>query len=239
MNVREKVASTRYDALADAIRERIAVGTYPKGSKIPSESEFMEDTGLSRSTVRRALDVLVDEGLITKERGRGAFVAHTPPTDDSALMFHSFTSSMESQGERVSTRTVDATTEKAEGGIAKFLNVPAGTDLVKLVRLRYLNDEPLYLETTYLPAEFQTILSADLDGSLYALLRRTFNRAPAHGHKTFEVCFATQNESFLLNVARDTALMLITDYVLDTQDRPLHVSKRVVRTDLAKYTEPI
>lgn len=61
----------------------------------------------------------------------------------------------------------------------------------------------------------------------------------ANPHKTFEVCFAKQNEAFLLDVPRDAALMLITDYVYDADGEPLHVSKRIQRTDRAKYVEPI
>ena len=53
------------------------------------------------------------------------------------------------------------------------------------------------------------------------------------------MCYASQNEAFLLNVEREQALILITDYVYDTDGRPLHVSKRIQRTDRAKYTEPI
>ena len=114
-----------------------------------------------------------------------------------------------------------------------------GSKLVKLVRLRYLDDAPLCLETTYLPPSFGALIDRDINGSLYATLRQEFHRAPAQGHKTFEVCYASQNEAFLLNVERGQALILITDYVYDTDGRPLHVSKRIQRTDRAKYTEPI
>ena len=101
------------------------------------------------------------------------------------------------------------------------------------------HDVPLCLETTYLPPSFETLIDRDINGSLYATLRQEFHRAPAQGHKTFEVCYASQNEAFLLNVERGQALILITDYVYDTDGRPLHVSKRIQRTDRAKYTEPI
>ena len=97
----------------------------------------------------------------------------------------------------------------------------------------------LCLETTYLPPSFEALIDRDINGSLYATLRQEFHRAPAQGHKTFEVCYASQNEAFLLNVGRGQALILITDYVYDTDGRPLHVSKRIQRTDRAKYTEPI
>ena len=146
---------------------------------------------------------------------------------------------MEHSGGKAATRTVDACMARAAGAIAKFFDMEPGSPLVKLVRMRYLDDAPLCLETTYLMPEFSSLIDEDLDGSLYKLLQEKFHRAPGQGHKSFEVCFAKQNEAFLLDVPRDTALMLITDYVHDAEGEPLHVSKRVQRTDRAKYIEPI
>ena len=162
-----------------------------------------------------------------------------PPLHENNLVFSSYTKQVEGQGMKPTTRTVDSGFAKAAGSIAKFFDAAVGSKLVKLVRLRYLDDVPLCLETTYLPPSFETLIDRDINGSLYATLRQEFHRAPAQGHKTFEVCYASQNEAFLLNVERGQALILITDYVYDTDGRPLHVSKRIQRTDRAKYTEPI
>ena len=219
--------------------DRIAAGIYACGDKLPSEMELMGESGLSRSTVRHALKVLVDEGLVRTERGRGAFVADTPALHENNLVFSSYTKQVEGQGMKPTTRTVDSGFAKAMGSVAKFFDASVGSKLVKLVRLRYLDDAPLCLETTYLPPSFGSLIDRDINGSLYATLRQEFHRAPAQGHKTFEVCYASQNEAFLLNVERGQALILITDYVYDTDGRPLHVSKRIQRTDRAKYTEPI
>ena len=239
MHIRNTPHTTQYERLAQTLRDRIARGVYARGAKLPSEAELTEDTGLSRSTVRRALKVLVEEGLVKKERGRGAFVTGAPVAPENNMVFSSFTAQVEEAGMRPTTRTVDSGLANATGKLAKFFEVAPQSPLVKLVRLRYLDGEPLCLETTYLPAAFDALIDRDLDGSLYEELRRTFHRAPARGHKTFEVCFATQNEAFLLNVDRGCALIMITDYVYDTDGAPLHVSKRIQRTDIAKYTEPI
>lgn len=239
MGVTSKKKLTQYERLAGTLRDRIAAGTYARGDKLPSEMELKDESGLSRSTVRHALKVLVDEGLVRTERGRGAFVADTPALHENNLVFSSYTKQVEGQGMKPTTRTVDSGFAKAAGSIAKFFDAAVGSKLVKLVRLRYLDDAPLCLETTYLPPSFETLIDRDINGSLYATLRQEFHRAPAQGHKTFEVCYASQNEAFLLNVERGQALILITDYVYDTDGRPLHVSKRIQRTDRAKYTEPI
>ena len=216
MNASSKKKLSQYERLAGMLRDRIAAGIYARGDKLPSEMELMDESGLSRSTVRHALKALVDEGLVRTD-----------------------TKQVEGQGMKPTTRTVDSGFAKAAGSIAKFFDAAVGSKLVKLVRLRYLDDVPLCLETTYLPPSFETLIDRDINGSLYATLRQEFHRAPAQGHKTFEVCYASQNEAFLLNVERGQALILITDYVYDTDGRPLHVSKRIQRTDRAKYTEPI
>ena len=231
MSTSSKKNLAQYERLAGMLRDRIAAGVYAREDKLPSEMELMDESGLSRSTVRHALKVLVDEGLVRTERGRGAFVADTPALHENNLVFSSYTKQVEGQGMKPTTRTVDSGFTKAGGSIAKFFDAAVGSKLVKLVRLRYLDDAPLCLETTYLPPSFEALIDRDINGSLYATLRQE--------HKTFEVCYASQNEAFLLNVERGQALILITDYVYDTDGRPLHVSKRIQRTDRAKYTEPI
>ena len=77
MSTSSKKNLAQYERLAGTLRDRIAAGIYARGDKLPSEMELMDESGLSRSTVRHALKVLVDEGLVRTERGRGAFVADT------------------------------------------------------------------------------------------------------------------------------------------------------------------
>ena len=73
-------------------------------------------------------------------------------------MFSSYTKQVEGQGMKPTTRTVDSGFAKAAGSIAKFFDAAVGSKLVKLVRLRYLDDAPLCLETTYLPPSFETLI---------------------------------------------------------------------------------
>lgn len=239
MNIRETTTHPLYDELAATLRENILTGVYPPGSKIPSESELMEDTGLSRSTVRRALEVLVEEGLLAKKRGRGAFVTGDPVVDTKRTAFTSFAAEMAKQGHEVATRTVDAGLSAATDGVTAFFGIPADEQLVKIMRLRYVDGEPFCLETSYFGTDLAELIDTDLTGSLHRALREVFHREPARGHKTFEVCFATQNEAFLLDVPKMTPLMLVTDYVCGADGAPLYASKRVMRTDRAKYREPI
>ena len=124
MSTSSKKNLTQYERLAATLRDRIAAGTYARGDKLPSEMELMDESGLSRSTVRHALKVLVDEGLLRTERGRGAFVADTPALHENNLVFSSYTAQVQGQGMKPTTRTVDSGFAKAAGDVAKFLMSP-------------------------------------------------------------------------------------------------------------------
>ena len=113
MNASSKKKLAQYERLAGTLRDRIAAGIYARGDKLPSEMELMDESGLSRSTVRHALKVLVDEGLVRTERGRGAFVADTPALHENNLVFSSYTAQVQGQGMKPTTRTVDSGFTKA------------------------------------------------------------------------------------------------------------------------------
>ena len=81
MSTSSKKNLAQYERLAGTLRDRIAAGIYARGDKLPSEMELMDESGLSRSTVRHALKVLVDEGLVRTERTAGRYV-----TEDRALI---------------------------------------------------------------------------------------------------------------------------------------------------------
>ena len=106
MNASSKKKLSQYERLAGTLRDRIAAGIYARGDKLPSEMELMDESRLSRSTVRHALKVLVDEGLVRTERGRGAFVADTPEVHENNLVFSSYTKQVEGQGMKPTTRTL-------------------------------------------------------------------------------------------------------------------------------------
>ncbi|WP_206079860.1 GntR family transcriptional regulator [Propioniciclava coleopterorum] len=83
--LRESASALKFEALADELRRRVVAGTWPVGSKLPTERELMRSTGLSLTTVRRAYDTLVEDQLIVRRRGAGTFVAARPEVEQTAL----------------------------------------------------------------------------------------------------------------------------------------------------------
>ena len=229
-----------YVELADKLRTDIQTGVYAPGDRMPSEPTLCKVTGHSRSTVRKALQLLVEQGFITKSQGKGTFVSELPQRVEAASKmtptFLSFTENALSLGATPSTRTVDLRTVPPTPGLATFFGVSEDDELFEVTRLRSVNGEPVMLETIWLPMAYADLTGEELDGSLYQALKARYGKEPSTGTKSFGICYANSRESFQLGVERDSPLMLIEDHVFDQDNAPLHVSKQVLRGDGHQYS---
>ncbi len=158
-----------YHQLERALAERIAAGTY--GDGLPGELELVTEFGVSRGTVRQALDRLSRRGLIVRQRGRGSFVAPIPLEYPVGRFYH-FAHEMSERGIAESSRVLGRAVVRAPRRIARRLEIGPETRCVRLVRLRLAGDRPLLLETSHIPEPLAPALS-DVDltrGSLYDVL---------------------------------------------------------------------
>jgi GntR family transcriptional regulator len=162
-----------YYQLERALRERIRRGELRRGTPIPGEMELAEEFGVSRGTIRQALDRLVRAGLIVRERGRGSFVAGAP-IEYPMGRFYSFAHEMAERGIAESSKVLAQAQARAPGSVARALGLGAGRAAVRIVRLRFAGEDPLLLETSYLPKDLgASLLRADLThGSIYDVLER-------------------------------------------------------------------
>lgn len=95
MSVSSKKKLSQYERLAGMLRDRIAAGTYARGDKLPSEMELMDESGLSRSTVRHALKVLVDEGWFAPSADVVPLWPTRPRSTRTTSVFSSYTKQVE------------------------------------------------------------------------------------------------------------------------------------------------
>jgi len=141
-----------YVQIKDALRGQIFDGTYVAHDRLPSENELMSAFGVSRITVRQALGDLEKEQLIFKVPGKGAFVSQPKPFQQLARL-RGFAEAMADQGREAFNRVVGHATVMADATLAARLQVPEGSPLVEIRRVRHADRQPVSLDVTYVRRE--------------------------------------------------------------------------------------
>ena len=134
-----------YHQLYEILRGSILSGHWQPGDMLPPESELIAQYEVSRTTVRQVLDMLVNEGLIYRQRGRGTFVAH-PTVEQSLVRIISFTDDMRQRGCMPGTQVLFSGLVPAPAEIAEKLEIEEGAELARLDRLRLADGEPMSIE---------------------------------------------------------------------------------------------
>jgi GntR family transcriptional regulator len=154
----------RYLTLADSVRDGIAGGlTGP----LARAAELGREYGVSRVTVRRALEVLRDEGLVTARQGVGWFVA-ADPVRQSLGRVTTVEAALEAAGAVAGRRILEFAFERAPADVAKRLDLPADGEILRVSRLNLADDEPFAVVTVWVPAALGANLSrADVERSTF------------------------------------------------------------------------
>ena len=138
---------SRYGALAAALRQRIVAGEWPPGQALPAETTLAAEHGVALGTLRRALDVLAEQGLVERMHGRGTFV-RSGLTGAPMLRFFRFG---DGNGEVPQSRILSRRTVNAPAEVARRLGLGRAEPVLQLRRLRSLASQPCLLEEIWLP----------------------------------------------------------------------------------------
>ncbi len=161
--------TTLWAHLAERLRQEVAE-RYEAGDLLPSEASLATRFGVTRLTLRRAIDELVAEGLVRREHGRGVRVLG-PDLIYSIDPATRFTLRLEEAGLEGRTRILTAGPIAAEGGVARRLGVPPGSPVARVETLRFAADTPLCLVTHFVVVpEGESVLAHYRGGSLHAFL---------------------------------------------------------------------
>ncbi len=202
-----------YFQLAQHLEQAIDSGQLPPGTRLDNELLLAGQLGLSRPTVRRAMQYLVDKGLLVRRRGVGTRVVQ--PKVRRPLELTSLYDDLAASGQRPATVVLSNDVVPAPDDAAAALAVPAGTPVIKLVRLRSASEQPIARMCNYLPADlFNLSTSALQDRGLYQLLRS----AGVHLHaanQTIGARSATAEEARLLGESRGAALLTMQRLTYD------------------------
>lgn len=161
-----------YYQVKSALIDYIAKNSLQPGSPMPTEKELQERFGVSRTTIRQAMQLLVNDGTLVRRRGKGTFVAKARL--DAAPRLMSLTEEMREKGFSLTSQVVAKKIIVPPDYVATRLGLGANEQVLYLRRVRFLEGEPAFLFTSYLPCSLGIRLDDDFSGSLYELLESKY-----------------------------------------------------------------
>jgi GntR family transcriptional regulator len=221
-----------YHQLYEILRDNILRGEWQPGDIIPPESELTEHYQVSRTTVRQVLDMLVNEGLIYRQQGRGTFVAH-PTLEQALVRIVNFTEDMRQRGVRPGTKVLSSGLIPAPQYIAEKLEIEPGEELVRLERLRLADDEPMGVEESHLVHRYcPGVLQYDYaSNSLRELLDRHYGIRWLRARQAIRAILAPPNLTRLLAIPPPSALLYIERVSYSQQNIPVEFLRIYYRAD--------
>lgn len=225
-----------YYQVKESLLEKIKSNQFKVGDLIPSESELQEEYNVSRITIRRAIQELVQEGHLYTRQGRGTFVSK-PKVSQELNLITSWAETMAAMGMRPETKKIEYFEEPAPVNIARLLDIPIGDKVYRIERLRYADGEPTCIMTNYLsPAVVPGFLAKGLKSeSLYETLEKHYSIVLSRAEETVEAKAAKASEAELLNIKRGAPLLCATRVTYDITDRPVEVVISITRADRYSY----
>jgi GntR family transcriptional regulator len=221
-----------YQQLADLLRREISEREEQSEIyRLSSENELAERHGITRATVRHALDVLERDGWIYREKGKGSFAA-VRRVEHELTHLVSTTEDMQRRGWSLKTRIISLEQVPAVDYVAHVLELPEHAPVYELCRLRFVDEAPLSLQTAYLPVGLCPVLEDnDLTSSLYHLLETRYSLRLWTGKEVLRARCATLHEAGLLRIKESTPVMYMERITYAANGVPVEYLEAVWRGD--------
>ncbi|PAB01696.1 GntR family transcriptional regulator [Enterococcus canintestini] len=225
-----------YKQLKEVIKTKINTGEYTENKRIPTEPEFIKNYGVSRITVRKAIEELVAEGYLVKKQGKGTFIS-----GHKVLRKIEYVTGFSDSGKSSQLKTTSSLLKEeilsANQELAEKLEIPVGAKVLYTQRKRLGNGTPLLLENNYFDyARFAFLQEEDLTGSLYEILRKHDILPINPGETTLEIVTADDFMAKTMAVAIGTPFFYMQTVVKDQNMRPIHFGKQFYLGDAYTFS---
>lgn len=217
-----------YVQLMAEIKNMIRTGKYAAGDRIPTEPELAEMYGVSRITVRKTIELLCQEGYLTKQQGKGTFV--DPPKIYRKIEVEKsvgFSEACHVNGRIPTSHVLSIQRIKAEKWHASFFPLEKEERLLSIRRIMSADDVPILLEQLYFPEnKFKDLDGMKLENaSLYALLKAEYGfTEPPRSKSTIEAGTADKENAELLHILRGEPILILCNYMWDSKGEPAYIS---------------
>lgn len=225
-----------YHQIARHLEQSIKQRGLKDGDLIPTEHELCETYGVSRMTVRQAVDILVKQSLLVRQKGKGTFVS-TAKLRQPLAALTSFTMDMLSRGLAPASRILSCEPVTASPKVCEKLGLKAGAQVIALARVRLANGVPQAYEFSHLLySQAKTILQMDLTNqSLYHVLSHECGLHLTTARESIEVNTPSPNIFKLLEIAPHTPMFYIERLTYDEAGRAVEYVESHYRTDRFKF----
>lgn len=225
-----------YQQLSDKIKNQIIGGELKPGDRLPTEAEFSQSFNVSRITVRKAIELLVDDEYVVRKQGIGTFVAQKKLHRVVKNQIISFTEMSRMSGQEPSAELISVDWVTPDISVMRHLHLEDDTEkVIRIVRMRKNDGEPVMIEESYYPGKMAFLLQENLLESTYEVFR-SHGLIPTNSVKTVDICYANAREAQYLGVAENEALLLQKDEVMDQNGDMVHYSKLLINPKRYRLT---
>ena len=224
----------KYEAIARELREDIQKGKYTPGEQLALEKEMCQQYGVSRITIKRAVDELVKQGLVVKRRGSGTFVKSLKDEDVKELsmanQFSGFAATF--KGRNVGTKVLRFDIIHPEEEVAAKLQMSVDDFIYDIVRVRSLDGQPVVMEYTQMPIQLiPGIKRQVLEKSIYGYIEEELKLKIQSAHRTVRAVMPTEEEKKELDIKGVLPLLEVTQVAFLDDGRPFEFSIARHRAD--------
>ncbi|MFP3511900.1 GntR family transcriptional regulator [Peribacillus sp. SIMBA_075] len=225
-----------YFQIEEQIKRQIENGEFQAHDALPSEREYAEQFGISRMTVRQAINNLVNDGYLYRQKGRGTFVADKK-LEQQLNGLTSFTEDMKARGLNPSSKLLSFEIIPANKKIASELHISLHAPVYEIKRIRLADDVPMALETVYMSANLIKGLTEEIINlSLYQYVENYIKLKIDYASQTLESAIASELEVTHLAIPKDSPILFIQRNTFLIDGTPLEYVKSAYRADRYKFT---
>ncbi|WP_263352841.1 phosphonate metabolism transcriptional regulator PhnF [Acidicapsa acidisoli] len=225
-----------YGKVEEVLASEIARGDYQAGDRLPSEDELLARFGVSRITVRRAVQNLTQRGIVEIRRGLGTFVL-APRFSHELTRLTGFVEDMNTQGRKASARVISQSEVAASVGVARHLGISRGTRVIRIERVRLADSIPMSFDETYLPLEIgREIVRNDLRVMpIFTLLEEKYGVPLIEAEYSLEAATASAHVAEALSVPEGSPIFRIERTSFTTDGKPIDYEMLSYRGDLIRF----
>ncbi|MDR0922432.1 MAG: GntR family transcriptional regulator [Lactobacillales bacterium] len=223
-----------YLQVAETIEERIQEHKYVSSQRLPSDYELAAEFSVSRLTVRKAIEYLIQKQLLVRYKNRGTYVMNQEKIHSGESGLRGFSEVAEAQGKKTRSKIIESGEVPFHEKLWETLEAAENEEIYHVKRVRYLDDEPMTMENLYIRRKFlpKEMTTSELEHSIFGLIEQTMKIA--YSHQEIEAILATKEVAKLLEIEVGSPTFFAKSRTYSVTGIPILYDESHYRAD--KYT---